>query len=109
MAEIYGIYDWRALPLATAATLAQGLPASSRVAKRISNVAADRQEILLAIIADRIGHVAWMLSQDGQDGKNHPPSIFAALTGTDRAPDGFESGEDFEAAWTVITGGETDA
>ena len=110
MAETYGILDWRALPLATAATLAQGLPISSRVArKRFGLPAASDTELLLAIIADRVGHFAWMFSKDGEDGTNHPPSILAALTGTDQAPNGFESGEDFIAAWTAITGGEADA
>lgn len=109
MAEIYGVFDWRALPLATAATLAQGLPPSSRVARKLSGLAADNTELLLAIIADRVGHIAWMFSKDGQDGNNHPTSILAAIAGTGRAPDGFDSGEDFIAAWTAIMGGETDA
>jgi len=107
MAEIYGVMDWRTLPLATAATLAQGLPPSSRVARKLSGLpAASNTELLLAIIADRVGHFAWMFSKDGEDRINHPPSILAALTGTDRAPDGFESGEDFVAAWAAITGGD---
>lgn len=109
MAEIYGVFDWRALPLATAATLAQGLPISSRVARKRSGLpAASDTELLLAIIADRVGHFAWMFTKDGEDGVNHPPSIFAALAGTEKAPQGFDSGEEFIAAWTAITGGEAD-
>ena len=110
MAETYGILDWRALPLATAATLAQGLPISSRVArKRFGLPASSDTELLLAIIADRVGHFAWMFTKDGENGVNHPPSIFAALAGTEKAPDGFDSGDDFIAAWTAITGGDTNA
>lgn len=110
MAETYGIYDWRTLPIVTAATLAQGLPSSSRTKRRISGAPeADNVQLLLAVIADRVGHFAWMFSKDGEDGVNHPPSIFAALAGTEKAPDGFDSGEDFIAAWDAITGGEADA
>ncbi|MBQ1789732.1 MAG: hypothetical protein II008_06120 [Oscillospiraceae bacterium] len=104
MAETYGVMDWRALPLVTAATLAQGLPASSRSVKHLSGVKADDEKILLAVIADRLGHIAWMFSEDGQNGTKHPPSILEVLTGTQEQPTGFDSGEDYQAAWAAITG-----
>lgn len=109
MAETYRVLDWRALPLVTAATLAQGLPPSSRTKRQLSGAPdASNVELLLALIADRVGHFAWMFTKDGQDGVNHPPSIYAALAGTEKAPEGFDSGEDFIAAWAAITGGEAD-
>ena len=105
MAETYGVYDWRALPLVTAATLAQGLSSSSRVAKKLTGVkCADMTDVLLAIIADRVGHFAWMFSDDGQNGKNHPPSLYKLLTGTEEPEKGFDSADDFNAAWAAITG-----
>ena len=110
MAETYGVLDWHALPLVTAATLAQGLSLSSRTKRKISGAPdVSNSELLLALIADRVGHFAWMFTKDGEDGINHPPSIFAALAGTDKEPEGFDSGEDFIAAWSAITGGEADA
>ena len=109
MAETYGVLDWHALPLSVAATLAQGLSQSSRTVKRLAKQTVDNREILLAIIADRIGHIAWMLSADGQNGTNHPQSILAALTSTGRQPEGFETAEEFAAAWSAIIGGEADA
>ena len=110
MAEVYGVYDWRALPLVTAATLAQGLPASSRTVRSVAGIPADTDTMLLAVIADRLGHIAWMFSEDGQHGRNHPPSILAELTEkhADRAAEGYDSAEDFLAAWAAI-GGEPDA
>lgn len=110
MAETYGVYDWRCLPLSTAATLAQGLPASSRVMRRLCN-SVSQETALLAVIADRVGHIAWMFSPDGKDGKNHPPSILGALTGTVKEQGGFDTAEDFRAAWAAITstGGEDNA
>lgn len=65
---------------------------------------------LLAIIADRLGTVIWMLSEDGSTGKNRPPSILAALTGETAAEtaEGYDTADDFLAAWAAI-GGETHA
>lgn len=112
MAETYGVYDWRALPLVTAATLAQGLPASSRVARKVSGNIPDKETLLLAIIADRLGHLCWMISEDGTHGENHPPSLLAVITGRaedGEAQSGFDSGEAFFAAWKEITGGDDNA
>lgn len=110
MAETYGIYNWRALPLATAATLAQGLPPTSRTARKITGAkCTDVREILLAVVADRIGHLIWMISDDGRSGANHPPSLLEKLTGSEEIQVGYESAEDFDAAWAAITGGEENA
>lgn len=104
MAETYGVMDWRSLPLVTAATLAQGLRPSSRVAKALTGNSADDRTMLLAVIADRVGHIAWMFSEDGQNGKNHPPSLLEVLTGTTKPVEGYDTGEDFLAAWAALTG-----
>lgn len=105
MAETYGVYDWRSLPLVTAATLVQGLGSSSRTKKAVTGIKCDDQTLLLAIIADRVGHIAWMFSEDGQNNKNHPPSIYDALRGeTETEQAGFDSAEDFIAAWNAIGG-----
>ena len=108
-AETYGVLDFCALPIVTAATLAQGLPDTSRIKRRISGAgAADTQTALLAIIADRLGHIAWMFSVAGRAGRDHPPSLLAQLTGTEDAPaEGYDTGEDFLAAWNAV-GGEED-
>ena len=104
-AQYYGVLDWRSLPLPLAATLAQGLPAEAR-SKSGGGVAMDT--LLMAVIADRLGHIAWMFSQDGSKGVNHPPSILAAITNKQESGNGagFETGEDFEAAWAAIAGGD---
>lgn len=105
---MYGVYDWRVLPVSTAATLAQGLSAYSRVGRALNGAgAADEKTLLLAVIADRLGHLAWMFSDDGARGENHPPSLVQALTGTEKENRaGYEDGSDFTAAWAAITGGE---
>lgn len=109
MAETYGVYDWRALPLVTAATLAQGLPTSARISRKLSGGLPDADTMLLAMIVDRLGHIAWMFSADGFKGVNHPPSILAAITDREDKPDkpdGFDTGEAFFSAWAEITGGD---
>lgn len=112
-AETYGVYDWRSLPLVTAATLAQGLPASSRVARKLTGTrTTDDRTVLLAVIADKLAHIAWMFSKDGADGINHPPSILKQLlVSQPERTGGFATGEEFDAAWAAITGtqgGEAD-
>lgn len=110
MAETYGIYNWRALPLATAATLAQGLPPTSRTAKKLTGArCTDVGEVLLAIVADRLGNLIWMLSEDSRSGSNRPPSLLEMLTGSEQVQTGFDTAEDFDAAWAAITGGEENA
>lgn len=109
MAEVYSVYEWRSLPLVTAATLAQGLPASSRVMRKLSGGLPEAETMLLAMIVDRLGHIAWMFSEDGSKRANHPPYILEAIT--DRTPkqdlsEGFDSGDAFFEAWAQITGGE---
>ena len=107
-AEYYGVLDYRSLPPAMAATLAQGLPITSRIKRKISGTGdVDTQTALLAIIADRLGHIAWMFSEDGSKGKNRPPSILSILTGDgEKEPDGYDSGEEFFAAWNAVGGEE---
>lgn len=105
-AETYGVLDIRALPVTLAATLAQGLPDKSRIKRKISGAGADTETALLAIIADRLGHLAWMISEDGSKGKNHPKSILTTILGGDTEPEaeGYDSGEEFLAAWNAAGG-----
>ena len=105
-AETYGVLDYRALPPATAATLAQGLPDNSRIKRKISGAGAvDTQTALLAIIADRVGLIAWMFSEAGQKGRDRPASILDTLTGKAAPADaGYDSAEEFFAAWNAAGG-----
>lgn len=102
-AEYYHVYDWRALPLETAAALASGLPESSRVMREISGTKTSTEVMLLAAIADRLSLLLWAQTKDGQKGINRPDMITDKLTGDDEK-DGvraFVSGEAFRAAWNA--------
>ena len=106
-AEYYHLFDWEALPVATQAALADGLPAESRSKRRITGQKYPDEILMLALILDTVRAIAWRQTEDGVNGKNPPPSMYEALTGTERKdPERnymvFESGEDFEAARNEI-------
>lgn len=51
--------DWRALPLRLAATLAAGLPETSRSLRKAAGRTVDFETELLAYAADRLTQVLW--------------------------------------------------
>ena len=107
LAETYGIYDYRALPASRLATLAVGFREDSRIKMRLMGAKAPKTDLLLAAMVDRLSMLLWMKSEDGKNGTNRPPSILSVILGTeqeDKAVEAFESDQDFEAAWTQITG-----
>ena len=80
------------------ATLACGLSGDSRIKRKISKRTLDLNETLLAIIADRLGIIAWQRSKDGYKNRNRPKSILEMLVGQDKKKDEleiFESQESF--------------
>lgn len=106
-AQVYHIFDFRRLPLRTAAVFAQGLPADARIMRLLSGFRTDTSTALLARLVDEVATIRWMLSDDGQNGRNRPKSISQALLG-DGEPEktqGFASAADFRAAWVQITKG----
>ena len=107
LAETYGIFDFRALPVSLLATLAVGLRDDSRIKMRLAGAKVPRSELLLAAIVDRLSMLLWAQTEDGRKGVNRPRSVFVAIQG-DEKKDGpvesFDSADDFESAWTKITG-----
>ena len=104
----YGIYDMQALPATVLAELAAGLREDSRIKMSLSGMRGSRTELLLAILADRLGLLVWFQTEDGRRGVNRPRSIAEALLAPDSRPEGdviaFDSARDFEAEWTRRTG-----
>ena len=78
-AEVYHIYDYQALPLQYAATLAIGLGENSRVKMKLSGTKHTKETLLLAAIADRLSYLVWFQSKDGHANKNRPKSFADAL------------------------------
>jgi len=107
LAETYGIYDYRALPVSKLATLAVGLRGNSRIKMYLIGAKATRTELLLAAAVDRLSTLAWLNSEDGRRGINRPASILGMLLEEKQAENPvevFETGEAFEKAWEQLTG-----
>lgn len=107
LAETYGIYDYRALPASTLATLAVGLRDDSRIKMHLIGAKITRSDLLMAAAVDRLSLLLWINSEDGKHGTNRPPSLLNSILGTDHndnSVETFETAEDYETAWTQITG-----
>lgn len=78
-AETYHVFDYRALPLRTAATLAGGLGSNSRIHAKLAGVTAGMDTLMLTQIRDTLENIRWMLSKDGREGKNAPALIAPQL------------------------------
>ena len=105
LAETYHIFDYRSLPVKTAATLAAGLREDSRIKMKLTGREVSQDTLLMGVIADRIGLLIYQLG--GADG-DPPESIAEKLMNVkdENAVDTFDSPEEFRAAWNKITGGQ---
>lgn len=48
---------------------------------KMSGAKATQGILILSMIADRLGILAWMFSEDGQKGRNKPPQLIEMLYG----------------------------
>lgn len=79
LAETYGIYDYRQLPLRKVAAFAVGLRENSRIRQKMEGAPADQTTILLASISDRLGLILSCLN-----GRDAPESIVECIFGNTR-------------------------
>lgn len=80
MAETYGIFDIKRVPVQLLATLAVGLRDDSRVKRAASNTTCSDEIILLASIADSLRWIVWSKTEDGANNRNRPASIMDYYT-----------------------------
>ena len=109
MAQYYHIVDWEELPMRKQAALVYGLPQHSRTKARITGgKELSTEEVLLAIIADKLALLTWMQSEDGVNGINQPESVLEILLGEreDNETESFDSPEAFEAERKRLLSGE---
>lgn len=108
LAETYGIFDYKALPVHLVATLSSGLRDDSRSKMNMSGANMTTEQLLLAGIADGTNLLAWLQSKDGAKGRNRPHSILKEiLKETEGGGNAvFATGEDFDSAWKRATGKE---
>lgn len=80
LAETYGIYDYRQLPLTKVAAFSYGLRESSRIKQKLRGERYPLDTLLLSVIADRLAVLIWHNTQDAVRGQNKPESIYEKLT-----------------------------
>ncbi len=99
LAETYGVYDYRALPLQTVATLGLGLSYNSRIKQRMAGITVPFDTFLLAQVVDNLSLLCWLNSEDGAKNRNRPPLISAKLRVVEDKDTGqFADPSDFELA-----------
>ena len=101
-AEYYHVYNWRALPIKTAATLAAGLPDRSRSFRAVTGLPCDIDTLLLAAAVDRLSLIWWSKTKDAEKGRNKPEMLTDRLMGKSEAKNTdlatFADADTFEAA-----------
>ena len=107
LAETYGIWDYKALPVETLAVLSVGLRDNSRIKMKLSGTTINPDILLLAEAVDRLGLLVWSKTKDAQSGRNKPKSIVSMLTRDEQENDveSFETAEEFNAEWQRIVKG----
>lgn len=95
LAETYGIYDYRSLPLETVATLSAGLRSDSRIKMEMRGENAPKDTMLLAHIVDGVNGLLWYFGLYS----DKPASLVESLLGlNEKDVEGFKTPEEFEAA-----------
>lgn len=101
LAETYRIYNWKALPVRTVATLSCGLRENSRVMRAMSGQKQTTDTMLLAAAVDRLSLLVWFQTKDGQKNRKRPPSLTEELTkdrSKEEKPMLFDTPEAFDEA-----------
>ncbi|WP_308655481.1 DUF5361 domain-containing protein [uncultured Anaerococcus sp.] len=101
LAETYGIYDYKQLPLYKVAVFCRGLRNDSRVKMKISGQKFNYETMLLAGILDANNWLVWSKSKDGQKNKNKPKPVLKHMYSDDSNKNNcikFSSSKDFENA-----------
>ena len=102
-ASEYGIFDWRDLPIRTAATLAAGLRYNSRIAQSMAGLRVSIDTLLAASITDRLGMLIYGLSRaEGDPPKQMLPALMGTITDDEGQSASYLTGEDFEAARAAL-------
>lgn len=111
LAETYGVFNYRGLPVSLLATLASGLGENSRIKRKMSGVPVGQDTLLLAMAVDALNLLVWTKTKDAQHRRNQPKSIAQQLL---KRPEqcarerfaAFNTPEEFERALAKAKGGE---
>lgn len=98
MAETYGIFDYKEQKPSLIATLAVGLPESSRIKRKYSGINLTLEQMLLAMLVDGMNISIWQ--RGGGKKSRKPMSIFKKLTEKEKPKDelmSFRTPEEYES------------
>lgn len=109
LAEYYHIYDYRSFPPFFIGTLAWGLPADSRIKRKLSGTDIETNTLLMAAAVDRLSLLWWSKTEDGANNRNRPTMFTDILQGKTSTSNKdykvFDSAEDFEEFHKAIMKG----
>lgn len=100
LAETYGVFNYRALPVEETAVLASGLRENSRIRLAVTHTPIPLDTMLRAAMLDCLRLLIWQGTADGARGQNRPDSILDQMNSGQ--PDAqaltYTSGAEFERA-----------
>lgn len=109
-AETYRVLDMWALPVPLLAVLASGLREDSRIMMKMGGVSYVPAYISAAKAADELAMLLYSFTEDAAKGRNRPELLSDFIVEKQepkQTNQGYDSGEDFLAAWEKITKGGT--
>lgn len=109
-AETYHIYNWRSLPVRTAATLAAGLRDTSRIHLKMAGMPCSFERLLLAGVFDAARVANWQRTKDGQTGRSKPEMVVRQILKSgqkndEQAVEAFTDGDAFKQAREKLLNG----
>lgn len=109
-AETYHVLDMWALPVPLLAVLASGLREDSRIMMKMGGITYIPAYISAAKAADELAMLMYSFTEDAAKGRNRPELLSDFIVDRKEPKptnQGYNSGEDFLAAWEKITKGGT--
>lgn len=109
-AETYQIYNWRSIPVRTAATLAAGLRDTSRIHLKMAGMPCSFERLLLAGVFDAARVANWQRTKDGQTGRSKPEMVVRQILKSGQkndaqAVEAFTDGDAFKQAREKLLNG----
>lgn len=100
LAETYGVFNYRALPVEETLVLAFGLREDSRIKRAVTHTPIPLDTMLRAAMLDCLRLLIWQGTADGARGQNRPDSILERMNGEKQSTETltYTSGAEFERA-----------
>lgn len=105
LAETYGIFDYKSLPVQLVAVFSYGLREDARIWKKLTEVRNIDREIMVSIL-DNLNWLVWAQTEDGANNRNKPESLYKKLYGKESDKqsevESYTSPEEYKKAWERI-------